>query len=293
MKLNDYKLWTALITPLTPGLKVDYASFENVLNEQDNASNGLLVLGSTGEALNLSLGDKKDIVEFVISLKLKSPLMIGIGGHELHTQIEWIKWLETKKIDAYLMVTPIYAKPGTQGQIKWFEALMDQSTKPVMLYNVPSRAGAPLSVEAVQTLKRHPNFWAIKEASGSVVKFTEYLKAAGGAPVYCGDDALMNDFARAGGAGLVSVASNTWPLETNLYTKCCLENKLDEKALWSDACNSLFSASNPIPAKALLHAEGRISHPTMMPPLCETDLKNKAKILNYSSEIKKWYKSKV
>lgn len=289
MNLNDYSLWTALVTPLTPGLQVDFDSLKNLVKEQDEAGNGLLILGSTGEALNLGLETRKSIVEYVINMKPKSPIMIGVGGHDLPAQLAWTKWLESKKIDAYLMVTPIYAKPGDTGQIKWFEVLMDSVSRPVMLYNVPGRAGKDLSMKAVSHLANHKNYWAIKEASGSATTMAAYLKASGDKPVYCGDDGLLPEFIAAGSCGLVSVASNTWPKETNLYVKKCLAKTFDAKALWSKAADSLFSASNPVPAKALLCAEKRIKHNTMMPPLAAEDLKDLNLLVQSTDNVRKWY----
>ncbi|MBT4790817.1 MAG: 4-hydroxy-tetrahydrodipicolinate synthase [Halobacteriovoraceae bacterium] len=291
MNLNDYPLWTALITPLTPGLQVDYPSLKKLLIEQDEAGNGLLILGSTGEALNLCLDDRERIVNFVLEQKLKSPLMIGVGGHELNSQIKWIEWLETKNIDAYLMVTPIYAKPGDEGQYQWFKNLMDRVTKPVMLYNVPGRAAKELSYKAVSKLKDHPNFWSIKEASGCAKKMSAYLKACGHKKVYCGDDGLMPEFSSAGACGLISVASNVWPKATNLYTKKCLDKSFSDHNLWSTAANSLFTASNPIPAKAIICAEKRIAHDTLMPPLTQDDLQNKEYLMQQNNLINQWYQN--
>lgn len=290
MKLDGYKLWTALVTPLTPGLKVDYPALKNLIREQVEAKNGILLLGSTGEALNLSLEDKKEIVDYVVSLKPVSPLMVGVGGHDLAAQKSWISWLEDKNIHAYLMVTPIYSKPNDEGQYRWFKELMDAVSKPVMLYNVPGRAAKDLSLAAVRKLASHKNFWAIKEASGSVKQFKEYLCATGNGKVFCGDDGLMNDFARAGSYGLVSVASNVWPAQTNLYVEQCLENELEAKSLWKEAADSLFCVSNPIPAKALLAHEERINSNAMMPPLCADDMKNLDKVIGFNDKINKWFK---
>lgn len=292
MKLDDYNLWTALVTPLTPGLSVDFDSLGHLIKEQCEAKNGLLILGSTGEALNLSLSMRKAIVEYTIAQKPSSPIMIGVGGHALHEQIEWIEWLETKNIDAYLMVTPIYAKPGTFGQYEWFKNLMDRVSRPVMIYNVPGRAAMELSYQAITMLKDHKNYWSIKEASGSVEKMKKYLLASGNKKVFCGDDALLPSFTEAGACGLISVASNTWPKETNLYVRKSLDGSLLESAtLWKEASASLFIASNPIPAKAILVSEGRISHDTMMPPLSRRDLIDTAKLTQYSEKIKTWYKN--
>lgn len=291
MNLNDTKLWTALVTPFNNDLTVDYNSLKTLLKEQCDAGNGLLILGSTGEALNIDLQTKKDIVQYVIDQKPTVPVMIGVGGHQYTATMNWVKWLETQNVDAYLMVTPIYAKPGDKGQYNWFKGLMDECSKPVMLYNVPGRAGKELSYRAVSMLSTHRNFWAIKEASGSVLKFQEYLRVANGAPVYCGDDGLMPDFANAGSAGLVSVAANTWPKETNLYVKQCLEKKFDAKELWTKASNALFIASNPIPAKRILKNENRITNDILMPPLEISDLQDDTLLTESSNKVREWFKS--
>ena len=171
MNLNQYKLWTAVVTPLNEKHQVDYETLTHIIKDQCEANNGLLILGSTGEALNITLDEKKKIVEHVIKLNPSSPVMVGVGGHQLQETMEWVNYLETQKIQAYLMVTPLYAKPGPIGQFQWFKSLMDVATKPVMLYNVPGRTAVALASEAVAQLSHHKNFWAIKEASGSVEKF--------------------------------------------------------------------------------------------------------------------------
>lgn len=289
MNLTNYALWTAVVTPLSHSFAVDYRALNSIIHDQEEAGNGLLILGSTAEALNLALEEKKKIVDHVIAMNPKSPVMVGVGGHQLEETLEWIKFLETRKIDAYLMVTPLYAKPGPIGQYQWFKTLMDAVTKPVMLYNVPGRSAVAMSTEAVEKLSTHKNFWAIKEASGSVEKFKGYLKAANGKPVYCGDDALMPDFALAGAAGLVSVASNAWPKETNLYVKQCLNKIFDDKQLWTDASNSLFVVSNPVPVKRLMFENGKIQTPFMVAPLSHEDMTDASPVLKANDQVKSWY----
>ncbi len=120
MELSNTKLWTALVTPFNNDLSVDWDSFQSLIQEQVDAKNGLLVLGSTGEALNISLADRKKIVEYAISLNPTSPIMIGVGGLGLAETREWVSYLNTQKLDAYLMVTPLYSKPGDEGQYEWF-----------------------------------------------------------------------------------------------------------------------------------------------------------------------------
>jgi len=281
--LTKYPLWTALITPMLENGEVDYPSLKTLLWEQNEAANGILILGSTGESLNLDEEEKKEILSFVCEQKLTVPLMAGVGGINLKKTTEWVKHLETLPLDCYLMVTPLYAKPGTIGQTHWFKTLMDVSTKPVILYNVPSRTGSSLSFDTVKELKNHPMFWGIKEASGSVEEFKKYRAAAPNARIYSGDDGMLPDFAPHGAYGLISVASNVWPKKTHEITNSCLLRKPIDENAWKKCCDTLFLVSNPIPAKALLNLKGKIKHPHLRAPLNHLEKFDRDK-LNWANE---------
>lgn len=293
MDVKNYALWTALVTPFKKDLSVDYDSLRNLILEQQDAGNGLLILGSTGEALNIDLNTRKEIIKFVKKMDPDVPVMAGVGGHDLEETRKWVRWLETQDVDAYLMVVPIYAKPGIVGQTQWFRTLMDDVSKPVMLYNVPSRTGKSLELDAVKDLKDHDNFWGIKEASGSVEECKKYIKASGKGKVYCGDDGLMPEFSKAGVHGLVSVASNVWPKPTNLYVKQCLEDNLNEKDMWKKACDSLFTASNPVPAKRIMKTQERIEHDIVRPPLSQMDLVDDRDLVDASKKVNQWFEDQL
>jgi 4-hydroxy-tetrahydrodipicolinate synthase len=291
MNVKDYPLWTALITPLNNNQTVDFDSLTSLIKEQESSGNGLLILGSTGEALNLTKEECKAVLEHSIKVATTSPIMVGVGGSQYEETSEWVKYLETLDVHAYLMVTPLYAKPGDEGQYAWFKGLMDQSTRPIMLYNVPSRTGMSLSFEACKRLNDHPMLWAIKEASGKVEDFVKYKESTPNAMIYSGDDALTPLFAKNGASGLVSVSANVWPAATNKYVELCLSNKLEEVALWEECSNSLFIASNPTPAKHLLHKLQRIKTPEMKLPLTKNDLKDGSILLESNERINNWLKN--
>ncbi|MFZ4713342.1 MAG: 4-hydroxy-tetrahydrodipicolinate synthase [Bacteriovoracaceae bacterium] len=288
MNLNQFPLWTAVVTPFHPDLKIDFVSFEKLLLEQEEAKNGVVILGSTGENLSFSDEEKIEIVNFVCDLELSIPIMVGIPGFYAPGAVKWLKHLNQMPVHAYLMVTPIYAKPNDLGQYEWFKELLDTATRPSMLYNVPSRSGIKLSVEAMKKLLGHKNFWAIKEASGSVDEFSNYKKNLPGISMYCGDDGLMPEFAKAGAVGLVSVASNAWAKETHLYTELCLKGTLKEDKMWKEAADSLFLCSNPVPVKGLMHTRGMIETPKSRPPLNSQDLKELPIILKHNQNITEW-----
>ncbi|MCB9062665.1 MAG: 4-hydroxy-tetrahydrodipicolinate synthase [Halobacteriovoraceae bacterium] len=282
-------VWTALVTPMNKDGSVNYSELHKLINQQEEAGNGLLILGSTGESLNLSLSEKKEIIHYLSKNKPNSPVMIGVGGINLEDTKEWIEFLNPFNFHSYLLVTPLYAKPGDKGQTLWFEKLMDIATSPCILYNVPSRTGRPLSLKAVEALHEHKNFLGIKEASGSCEEFKKYKKAAGKGFVYSGDDALLPEFADLGACGVISVASNVWPKETHEFAAQCLNNTLKDIKLWKQACESLFIVSNPIPAKVLLKERGDISSSTLRLPLTDLELESPAILMEQNELIRNWF----
>lgn len=287
----DNILWTALVTPLTEQGHIDFEALGTLLLEQQQAGNGILILGSTGESLNLSDSERRNIVDFTLEQNLSVPVMVGVGGHSLSVQLSWIDFLRERPIDACLMVTPLYSKPGPEGQYHWFKTLMDACPYPVMLYNIPSRAGTSLHLDAVARLVGHPRLWAIKEASGSVDDFKAYKRVAGSTRVYSGDDVMLPEFAPHGAAGVVSVAGNVWPGATRLYAERALSGALttDERTLWSEAARSLFVAANPVPVKTVLHAENRITSSQVKLPLHKNDMRELPRVLAAVDHVKAWY----
>jgi 4-hydroxy-tetrahydrodipicolinate synthase len=290
-ELNKHVVWTAVVTPLLAGGNVDYPSLENLLRKQADAGNGIVLLGSTAEALNLSSNDKSEIVRFATKLKLNTSMILGIGGHQLDEQTNWLKFGEEHPFDGYLLVTPLYAKPGPVGQTKWFESLMNTSTRPCMLYNVPGRSAVAMAPEVLKNLAGHRNLWSLKEASGSVEKYSQFRQAAPTLTIYSGDDALLPYFVPMGCAGVVSVAANVWPAETRRYAELALAQKFEKVfPLWEKASNSMFLASNPLPVKALLHHKGWIKTATMQAPLHHDDFKQVGVVAEMDQQVARWYK---
>jgi 4-hydroxy-tetrahydrodipicolinate synthase len=289
-ELNSHVVWTAVVTPLTTEGKVDFASLEFLLKKQEEAGNGIVLLGSTAEALNLSQNDKNEIVKFATKLNLKTSMILGIGGHQLDDQKAWMKFGEEHKFDGYLLVTPLYSKPGLVGQTKWFESLMNTSTRPCMLYNVPGRSAVPMHPGVLTNLKGHKNLWSLKEASGSIEKYSQFRQALPELTIYSGDDALLPFFVPMGCTGVVSVAGNCWPQETKRYAELSLQQKFDRIfPLWEKASNSLFLASNPLPVKALLAKKGWIKTAVMQAPLHHDDFKDVQKLVEINAEVEAWF----
>lgn len=291
MSLTDTQLYTALVTPMKENGDLHLDDLASLIHRQDEAGNGVLVLGSTGEGLALSLEDKKQVVKTVSNLNVDVPIMVGVGGFNLRSQIEWIEYCHQFDVDSFLLVTPLYAKPGPKGQVQWFNSLLEAADKPCMLYNVPSRTGTKMSPLVLKELAGHSNFKAVKEASGSIEDYQHYRKTAENIAFYSGDDGLLPFFAMAGSDGLVSVASNVWPKATHQYVDWCLDGRGPELLpMWQECTDALFAGPNPAPAKVLLHDKGWIENSTLHPPLTEEDVEDLSILKNADNMIQNWYK---
>ncbi len=293
MQVQKYKLWTALVTPFNADGSVDYDSMTNLIKKQQEVDNGILILGSTGEGLALSIEEKRQVIKFVSDLDLTIPVMVGIGGFRLDDQLELMQYAHECDVDCFLLVTPIYAKPNVKGQIKWFASLLDKAERPCMLYNIPSRTGVALYPEVLRKLKSHPKLWALKEASGTLADFQAYRKAAPRLPIYSGNDDLMPHYGLLGAAGLVSVVSNVWPKATRLYLEKSLSGDISLFPLWQCACSAMFQVSNPIPVKVLLHEKTWIKSPALRLPLTHEDIKKVGPLLDMDGAIQEWWEANV
>lgn len=288
--MTDIQLWTALITPMYEDGSIHSENLEQLIIRQENAGNGILILGSTGEGLALSDDEKRQVVDFVSDRDNSSPVMVGVGGFNLQQQTEWIQYCNKKNIEGFLLVNPLYSKPGLKGQIAWFKSLLDASEKPCMIYNIPSRTGVKLFPEVLKELQPHENLWSVKEASGSIDEFQQFRKAVPSLPLFSGDDGLMPFFSAAGASGLVSVASNIWPKETKLYVEKCLKgDTVSLFPIWTDAVKALFSASNPIPLKVLMKEKGLIDTSVLRLPLTDKELLNTEHLHASDDAIANWY----
>lgn len=291
MNLTETQLYTALITPMKQNGELHLDDLASLIHRQNDAGNGVLILGSTGEGLALSAEDKKKVVQTASSLNIDVPIMVGVGGFNLQDQLEWIEYCHQFDVDSFLLVTPLYAKPGPKGQVQWFKSLLDVAERSCMLYNVPSRTGTKMSPKVISELADHPNFAAVKEASGSIDDYQMYRKTARNVAFYSGDDGLLPFFAMAGCDGLVSVASNVWPEATHRYVEWCLAGRGPELLpLWQECTDVLFEAPNPVPAKVLLKEKDWISNATLLPPLTEDEVEEITPLKNADEKIRRWYK---
>lgn len=277
---KEVSVWTALVTPFQDG-SLDFDSFETLLKDQAKAKTGVVLFGSTGEGLALTLEEKQKLLERALAVE-DIPFLVGLPGFQWPQVESWIKWCNQFPVAGYLAPVPMYAKPGIEGQREWFSRILDAADVPVMLYNIPSRSGIALSEVALHALQDHPRLWALKDSGGD--QFQSYQRAAPNLTLYAGDDSAFPLLAPLGAKGIVSIMSNVWPAETQAYATMCLkEGHVPEWVKDLDA--ALFKASNPVPIKALLAHLGKISSPEVRPPLSHRDLKDLSQLIALNSRI--------
>ena len=253
---------TAIVTPLTKD-GIDYEAFGRLIDWQIEAGiDAIVAVGTTGEGSTLDDAEHKEAIRFAVErVAGRVPVIAGTGSNDVAYAISLTKFACEVGADAMLLVTPYYNKATQKGMIESFRAIADASTKPCILYNVPSRTGCNLLPASVAALADHPNIVGIKEASGNISQIAELAALVGDKmDIYSGNDDQIVPILSLGGKGVISVLSNIMPKETSDMCKLFLDGRIAEaRKLQLDLLplvNALFSEVNPIPVKAAVSAMG-------------------------------------
>ena len=253
---------TAIVTPLNEQ-GVDYESFARLIDWQiDEGIVAIVVAGTTGEGSTLTDEEHKAVIKFCVKkVAGRVPVIAGTGSNDIAYAVSLTKYACEVGADAMLLVTPYYNKATQNGLIKSFTAVADASTKPCILYNVPSRTGCNIKPETCAVLAKHPNIVAIKEASGDISQVAEISRLCGDdLDIYSGNDDQIIPVMSLGGKGVISVLSNLLPRETSAMCHSFLngdvKNARDMQLKYLPLISSLFCEVNPIPVKAAVSAMG-------------------------------------
>ena len=254
---------TAIVTPMHTDGSIDYEALSRFVEFQiDSGINGLVVMGTTGENATIEPEDQKKVIAYTVEkVAGRVPVIAGTGTNNTEHVLHNTRNACQVGADAVLVVTPYYNKATQNGLVTHFTAVADESTLPVILYNVPSRTGCNLLPKTVAKLSEHPNIAAIKEATGNLAQMIEIMHLCGDKiDVYSGEDGLTVPMMAMGAKGTISVLSNVAPRQSVAMTDACLRG--DYAAAAKMQCdllpliNALFSEVNPIPAKAATAAMG-------------------------------------
>lgn len=280
---------TALATPMT-SRGVDYDSYGRLIDWQiDSGINALVTCGTTGESSTLSEEEHQEVVRYAVRrANGRVPVIAGTGSNSTETAITLTKSACDDGADAVLVVTPYYNKATQKGLVGHFSAIADASSKPVILYNVPSRTGCNIQSATCAALAEHPNIAAVKEASGNISQIVETASlVAGKMDIYSGNDDQIVPILSMGGLGCISVLSNILPRETveicNRFFAGDVAGAAELQCKYLRLINALFCEVNPIPVKAALAAMG-FGENYLRLPLTPMEEDNRRKLLALMAE---------
>ena len=262
---------TALITPTTPA-GVDYEALGKLIDWQiEKGIDALVIAGSTGEGKTLTIAEHKEVLRYAAErIAGRVPMIAGTGSNETSVSISMSKFACEVGADGLLVVTPYYIKATQNGLVKMYNMIADEVTKPIILYNVPSRTGVNIEPETYARLAEHENIAAIKEANSDISKIaTTAALTAGKLDLYSGNDDQTLPILSLGGKGVISVLSNLLPAETSRMCRLYLEGDTAAATAlqlrYLPLIHALFSEVNPIPAKAAMSAMGFCENFLRMP----------------------------
>lgn len=205
----------ALVTPFRQDLSIDFDALGKLIDHViHNGVNYLVALGTTGETPTLSTAEKKEILRFVVQHNAgRVPVICGMGGNHTAEILENLKEYDLSGVSALLSVSPYYNKPTQEGIYQHYKAIAAATELPIILYNVPGRTGGNiLPATALRLATECSNIIAIKEASGNMVQFMEYVSLMPqGFQLLSGDDNLVLPQLAIGFHGVISVAANSYP----------------------------------------------------------------------------------
>ena len=272
-------LGTALITPFKADGSVDFQALARLLDTQLTGKvDYIVVLGTTGEAATMSAEEKREVRQFIVHYVKHSaishqrsaiPLVLGVGGNNTAAVCAELADLKDELVNNYaaiLSVCPYYNKPNQEGLYQHFCAVAKASPIPVILYNVPGRTGVNLLPETVMRIyeAQLEKIVGIKEASGNLeqIKHLIDLTSMRDFMVISGDDGIACKIMEAGGAGLISVASNAFAED---FWDIVHKKDQAKQAQYEQMVRLLFKEGNPVGIKAVLAQKGIIQNYLRLP----------------------------
>ena len=248
----------AIVTPFSNN-KLDQEAFIKLINfHLENGTNGLVPAGTTGESPTLSHSEHEKVIEICIKESNgKIPVIAGTGSNSTEEAVALTKHAEKAGADGVLVVTPYYNKPTQDGLYHHYKKINDNTSLPIIIYNIPSRCVIDMNVDTMAKLFELKNIAGVKDATGDLNRLDQTIKKLGPEFIQLtGEDGLAYEFNRRGGDGVISVTANIAPKlcsDMQKFSKSKLDKELNEAEridkLLQPVHKSLFIESNPAPVK--------------------------------------------
>jgi len=274
----------ALVTPMTPTGDIDIPGLQTLLQYHlDNETDNLCILGTTGEASVLTMDEREKVLKTAVEMvKGKIPILVGTGTINPLSVKAMTQQAIDLGCDANLVVSPYYVKPPQRGLVNHFLSMADMGL-PVVIYNIPGRAGIDVLDENIALCAEHENVIGVKDATGDLSRVTSLRKLAGDdLLLYSGDDGSSLEFVQLGGDGCISVTANCAPKEMHDIMMKGIQGDMEDAEAINDKLKQLhqdlFIEGNPIPAKWAMKRMGFIDSAYCRPPMVELDPKYEGQV---------------
>lgn len=284
----------ALVLPMFEDGSIDYEGYKRQVQRMiDGGVKALLVNGTTGEPATIDIEDEFELTKITVEMAKGTGVKVIVGASSNYTAqaIRKAKFNAEAGADANLVVTPYYNKTSQRGLIEHYKAVAAASDLPLIMYNVPGRTGMKISVDTVVELAKVPNIVAMKDATDDIAYAMEVLTRTKDMDfdLYSGCDDNILPFIAAGGKGVISVLSNLYPRETEMFAQAALKGDLElaRKMAYdlNDVSKYLFIDVNPIMPKAALKHMGVIESDMLRQPLIPTTEENKKLLFDAMKEF--------
>lgn len=254
---------TALVTPMNDDGSVNFERLKTLVDEQINGGiDALVICGTTGEKSTLRYDEHLRVIEVAAkACNKRVPVIAGTGSNDTVYSVELCNDAESVGADAFLMVTPYYNKTSQAGLVAHYNYIADRVSKPIILYNVPSRTGVNIKPDTCKELSKHDNIVATKEASGDLSQIAEIKYLCGDdLDIYSGNDDQTVPILSIGGIGVISVLSNIAPRVMHdiceLYLSGYIQKATELYLKHIGLMNAMFCDVNPIPIKEAMNMLG-------------------------------------
>jgi 4-hydroxy-tetrahydrodipicolinate synthase len=283
---------TAMVTPFNDKGEVDYDQAKKLaLALMDSGSEGLIVVGTTGESPTLVREEEYELFRVVKeAVGDRGAVVAGTGSNSTSEAVAATKGAEKIGVDACLLVVPYYNNPTQEGLYRHFKTIADSTSLPCILYNVPSRTVRSLTVDTIVRLSEVENIIGVKEASADMQQVSHTISRTGDDfYIWSGNDTDTLNILALGGYGVISVASHLVGKQISEMIYAFLDGETGKAAEIHrhllPLVNALFIIANPIPVKYAVNQVGFRVGGTRL-PLCEPDEKTAAQIMDVVKKYK-------
>ena len=281
----------ALVTPFFNNGKINYRKLKELIEFHIvNETEGILLLGTTGEGTTLSLKEKYNISKLAIKyVNKRVPVILNVGSNSTMDTIKLVKKLERLQPDAFLIITPYYNKTNEEGLYHHFKTIHDKTKIPIILYNVPSRTTIDMSIELIKRISKLERIIGIKEASRDYEKLNQMPSCQNEKfSWFSGNDDRMVEDIKLGARGLIGVCTNSHPKIVKKIIDAATNQKYEEAVRLylkiKKYINVLNKDVNPIMIKEAMNIL-KFNVGKYRLPLFETSLENKIKIKNILEDM--------